>query len=50
MLIRVTAVDATTGAVVSGVVVSGVSFSVDPAKTVAEDGKPPSPLLVPEAA
>ena len=32
MQIVVTAIDAATGATVSGVVVSGVSFSVDPAE------------------
>ena len=51
MQVKVTAVDATTGATVAGVVVSGVSLSVDPAVTASESElQAPSPLLVPEAA
>ena len=43
MKIIVTALDAATGATVSGVVVSGVSIDVDPG-VIAEETPPPSPI------
>ena len=51
MQIKITAVDASTGATVSGVTVSAVSIDVDPDVSVVESELAvPSPLLVPEAA
>ena len=50
MKIRLTALDPTTGNLVSGVVISGVSIDVDPHIPQTVDTYSPSPLLVPEAA